>query len=32
MWHGGEGWASRQKFANFSKTERQQLIKFLESL
>lgn len=32
MWHGGEGYASRQKFANFSKSKRAQLIKFLESL
>ncbi|MDD6356771.1 MAG: di-heme oxidoredictase family protein [Bacteroidales bacterium] len=32
MWHGGEGYASRQKFANFSKTQREQLIKFLQSL
>lgn len=32
MWHGGEGYASRQKFANFSKQERAQLIRFLWSL
>ena len=32
MWHGGEGYASRQKFASFSKTERDQLVKFLWSL
>lgn len=32
MWHGGEGYASRQKFANFSKAERAQLVKFLQSL
>lgn len=32
MWHGGEGFASRQKFANYSKSKRAQLIKFLESL
>ena len=32
MWHGGEAYASRQKFAGFSKSEREQLIKFLESL
>lgn len=32
MWHGGEGYASRQKFASFSKEERDQVVKFLESL
>lgn len=32
MWHGGEGYASRQKFANFTKAERAQLIRFLWSL
>ncbi|MBR1732530.1 MAG: thiol oxidoreductase [Alloprevotella sp.] len=32
MWHGGEGYASRQKFASYSRTQRAQLIKFLESL
>jgi len=32
MWHGGEGYASRQKFASFNKTQRAQLVKFLESL
>ena len=32
MWHGGEGYASRQKFAGFSKRKRSQLLKFLESL
>ena len=32
MWHGGEGWASRQKFASYSKTQRNQVVKFLESL
>lgn len=32
MWHGGEGYASRQKFANFTKQQRAQLIRFLWSL
>lgn len=32
MWHGGEGQASRNKFANFTKAERAQLIRFLQSL
>lgn len=32
MWHGGEGWASRQLFARMSATERRALIRFLESL
>lgn len=32
MWHGGEGYASRQKFANFTKEQRAQLIRFLWSL
>ena len=32
MWHGGEGWASRQLFANMPAADRHALIKFLESL
>lgn len=32
LWHGGEGWASRQKYANMEKDDRNALIKFLESL
>lgn len=32
MWHGGEGYASRQKFANFTRLQRAQLIRFLWSL
>ena len=32
MWHGGEGEASKNIFKNFKKSEREQLIKFLESL
>ncbi|MBR1653008.1 MAG: thiol oxidoreductase [Alloprevotella sp.] len=32
MWHGGEGYASRQKFANMNRTQRAQLIRFIESL
>lgn len=32
MWHGGEGYASRQKFAHYTREQRAQLIKFLESL
>ena len=32
MWHGGEGYASRQKFAHMNRTQRAQLIRFLESL
>ena len=32
MWHGGEGEASKNLFKNFSKQERDQLVKFLESL
>lgn len=32
MWHGGEAYASRQKFANFTKNQRNQLIQFLWSL
>lgn len=32
MWHGGEGYASRQKFAHFTKEQRAQLIRFLWSL
>lgn len=32
MWHGGEGAASREKFRKMSKTDRDALIRFLESL
>ncbi|MCR5181266.1 MAG: thiol oxidoreductase [Bacteroidaceae bacterium] len=32
MWHGGEGEASKNKFKNMNKTQRDQLIKFLWSL
>lgn len=32
MWHGGEGQASREKFAHFTKQQRAQLIRFLRSL
>lgn len=32
MWHGGEGYASRQRFAKMKKDDRNALIKFLESL
>lgn len=32
MWHGGEGYASRQKFASFDRRQRAQLVRFLESL
>ena len=32
MWHGGEGEASKNLFAKMSKTDRDALIKFLESL
>lgn len=32
MWHGGEGWASRQKFASMPRARRQALVKFLQSL
>lgn len=32
MWHGGEGEASKRKFASFSKSDRNALIKFLQSL
>lgn len=32
MWHGGEGYASRQIFAKMDKDDRSALIKFLESL
>ncbi len=32
MWHGGEGQASREKFAHFNKAQRAQLIRFLQSL
>ena len=32
MWHGGEGWASRQLFAKLPREDRKCLIKFLESL
>ena len=32
MWHGGEGEASKNKFKNMSKKERDQLIQFLNSL
>lgn len=32
MWHGGEGQVSRDKFAAMTKSDREALIKFLESL
>ena len=32
MWHGGEGEASKNKFKNMSKKERDQLVQFLWSL
>jgi len=32
MWHGGEGEASKNKFKNLNKTQRDQLVKFLWSL
>jgi CxxC motif-containing protein (DUF1111 family) len=32
LWHGGEGAPSKNKFLKLSKTERDQLIKFLESM
>ncbi len=32
MWHGGEGEASKNKFKNMSKTERNAVVKFLQSL
>lgn len=32
MWHGGEGWASRQKFASMPRERREALVKFLQSL
>jgi CxxC motif-containing protein (DUF1111 family) len=32
MWHGGEGEASKNKFKNMSKKEREQLVQFLWSL
>lgn len=32
MWHGGEGEASRQKFARMPKADRDALVKFLQSL
>ncbi len=32
MWHGGEGEASKNKFANMSRDDRNALIRFLESL
>lgn len=32
LWHGGEAQASREAFKNLQKTERQNVIKFLESL
>lgn len=32
LWHGGEAENAKQSFANLSKKERQQLIKFVESL
>lgn len=32
MWHGGEGSAARQRFANLSKTDRDSLLAFLKSL
>lgn len=32
MWHGGEAWASRQKFASMPKADRDAVVKFLQSL
>ena len=32
LWHGGEAEKSREKFKNLSKSDRESLIKFLESL
>ena len=32
LWHGGEGQASRDKFANLSKEDRERLIAFVNSL
>jgi CxxC motif-containing protein (DUF1111 family) len=32
LWHGGEGERSKNKFMNLSKKEREQVLKFLESL
>lgn len=32
MWHGGEGYASRQLFANMPATDRAALLRFLKSL
>ena len=32
LWHGGEGQASRDKFANLSKEDRERLIAFVKSL
>ncbi|MDE6436821.1 MAG: c-type cytochrome, partial [Muribaculaceae bacterium] len=32
MWHGGEGWASRQKFASMTRDDRAALVRFLQSL
>jgi CxxC motif-containing protein (DUF1111 family) len=32
MWHGGEGYVSRQIFSKMKKEDRLALIKFLESL
>jgi CxxC motif-containing protein (DUF1111 family) len=32
MWHGGEAESSKNNFANYSKTERDQLIEFVKSL
>ena len=32
MWHGGEGAASREKFRRMKKSDRDALIRFVESL
>lgn len=32
MWHGGEGEASKNKFKNMSKADRDALVRFLQSL
>ena len=32
LWHGGEGQASRDKFAKLSKEDRERLIAFVNSL
>ena len=32
MWHGGEGEASKNKFKNMSKDDRDAIVRFLQSL